>query len=347
MFHAVHKHKFINMHSIEALVPKRVINTKLSAFAPLRETSKQMKKIKLVVLFFIIVLSLDATAQQDPQYTQYMYNMNVLNPAYAGSRNTLSVGILGRTQWINIDGAPKTLTLAAHAPVGDKVGAGISIIADKIGPVQEQNVYADFSYTINTSNDGKLAFGIKAGLTLHSLDVGALNPNDPNDNAYIDFDNSTLPNIGAGVFYYTDKFYAGLSLPNIIESKHFEKNNGLLTQASEKMHYFLTTGYVFDVSETLKFKPSIMAKAVPGSPLSLDVSANFLLNDKLELGLSHRLDDSVSGLIGFAVAKGLRIGYAYDYTLSNLGDFNSGSHEAFLLWDIDLSRDKVISPRFF
>ena len=149
--------------------------------------------------------------------------------------------------------------------------------------------------------------------------------------AYIDFDNSTLPNIGAGVFYYTDKFYAGLSLPNIIESKHFEKNNGLLTQASEKMHYFLTTGYVFDVSETLKFKPSIMAKAVPGSPLSLDVSANFLLNDKLELGLSHRLDDSVSGLIGFAVAKGLRIGYAYDYTLSNLGDYNSGSHEAFFI----------------
>ena len=146
-----------------------------------------MKKFKLVILFFIIVLSLDATAQQDPQYTQYMYNMNVLNPAYAGSRNTLSVGILGRTQWVNIDGAPKTLTLAAHAPVGEKIGAGISIIADKIGPVQEQNVYADFSYTINTSNDGKLAFGLKAGLTLHSLDVGALNPTDPNDNGIYRF----------------------------------------------------------------------------------------------------------------------------------------------------------------
>lgn len=306
-----------------------------------------MEKLKKIILFFVIVVSLDSYAQQDPQYTQYMYNMNVVNPAYAGSRNTLSIGVLGRTQWVNIDGAPKTLTLAAHAPIGEKVGLGLSIIADKIGPVQEQNIYADFSYTIPVSETAKLAFGLKAGVTLHSLDFGALNPLDPNDNAYIDFDNNTLPNFGAGVFYYTDKYYLGLSVPNILKSKYFEKNNGLLTEASDKAHYFLTTGYVFDMSQTLKFKPSIMVKAAPGSPVSLDLSANFLINDKLELGLSHRLDDSVSGLIGFAVSKNLRIGYAYDYTLSNLGDFNSGSHEAFLQWDIDLSRDKVISPRFF
>jgi type IX secretion system PorP/SprF family membrane protein len=306
-----------------------------------------MEKLNKIILFFVIVVSLDSYAQQDPQYTQYMYNMNVVNPAYAGSRNTLSIGVLGRTQWVNIDGAPKTLTLAAHAPIGEKVGLGLSIIADKIGPVQEQNIYADFSYTIPVSETAKLAFGLKAGVTLHSLDFGALNPLDPNDNAYIDFDNNTLPNFGAGVFYYTDKYYLGLSVPNILKSKYFEKNNGLLTEASDKAHYFLTTGYVFDMSQTLKFKPSIMVKAAPGSPVSLDLSANFLINDKLELGLSHRLDDSVSGLIGFAVSKNLRIGYAYDYTLSNLGDFNSGSHEAFLQWDIDLSRDKVISPRFF
>lgn len=306
-----------------------------------------MEKLNKIILFFVIVVSLDSYAQQDPQYTQYMYNMNVVNPAYAGSRNTLSIGVLGRTQWVNIDGAPKTLTLAAHAPIGEKVGLGLSIIADKIGPVQEQNIYADFSYTIPVSETAKLAFGLKAGVTLHSLDFGALNPLDPNDNAYIDFDNNTLPNFGVGVFYYTDKYYLGLSVPNILKSKYFEKNNGLLTEASDKAHYFLTTGYVFDMSQTLKFKPSIMVKAAPGSPVSLDLSANFLINQKLELGVSHRLDDSVSGLIGFAVSKNLRIGYAYDYTLSNLGDFNSGSHEAFLQWDIDLSRDKVISPRFF
>ena len=306
-----------------------------------------MEKFKLIILFFIIVLSLDSYAQQDPQYTQYMYNMNIVNPAYAGSRKTLSIGVLGRVQWVNIDGAPKTLTFAANAPVSEKVGLGISIIADKIGPVKEQNIYADFSYTIQASDRAKLAFGLKAGVTLHSLDFAALNPLDPNDNAYFDFDNEPLPNFGAGVFYYTDKFYMGLSVPNIMKSKYFEKHNGLLTEASDKAHYFITSGYVFDLSETLKFKPSVLVKAVPGSPISLDLSANFLINKKLELGISHRLDDSVSGLIGFAVSKNLRIGYAYDYTLSNLGDFNSGSHEAFLLWDIDLSRDKVISPRFF
>ena len=142
-----------------------------------------------------------------------------------------------------------------------------SIIADKIGPVQEQNLYADFSYTISTSNTAKLAFGLKAGVTLHSLDVAALNPLDPNDNAYFDFDDKPLPNFGAGVFYYTDKFYMGLSVPNIMKSKYFEKHNGLLTEASDKAHYFITSGYVFDLSETLKFKPSIMAKAVPGSPV--------------------------------------------------------------------------------
>jgi len=305
-----------------------------------------MEKFKLVILFFVIVLSLDTTAQQDPQYTEYMYNMNVLNPAYAGSRNTLSIGVLGRTQWVNIDGAPKTLTMAVHAPVGEKVGLGLSIIADKIGPVTEQNIYADFSYTINTSAEGKLAFGIKGGVTLHSLDRGALNSVDP-ESVYLEFDNKTLPNIGAGVFYYTNKYYLGLSMPNMMHSKYFEKRNGIITEASDKTHIFLTTGYVFELSKTLKFKPSIMTKVVSGSPLSLDLSANFLINNKLELGLSHRLDDSVSGLISFLVSKDLRIGYAYDYTLSNLGDFNSGSHEAFLQWDVDMSRDKVISPRFF
>jgi len=306
-----------------------------------------MKNFKLIILFFIIVLSLDSIAQQDPQYTQYMYNMNVVNPAYAGSRNTLSIGVLGRTQWVNIDGAPQTFTLAAHAPFSKNVGLGISIIADKIGPVKEQNLYADFSYTISASETAKLAFGLKAGVTLHSLDFGALNPLDPNDNAYLDFDNKTIPNFGAGVFYYTEKFYMGLSVPNIMKSKYFEKNNGLLTKASDKAHYFITSGYVFDLSEKLKFKPSVLVKAVPGSPVSLDLSANFLFNQKLELGVSHRLDESISGMVGFAVSKNLRIGYAYDYTLSNLGDFNSGSHEAFLLWDIDFSREKVVSPRFF
>ena len=305
-----------------------------------------MKKITLFLALVIILLSMSSYAQQDPQYTQYMYNMNVLNPAYAGSKGTLSIGLLGRTQWVGIDGAPKTFTLSAHAPFGKKVGIGLSVIADKIGPIKEQNVFADFSYTVNTSEKGKLAFGLKAGVTLHNLNEATLIAIDPTDPSVLDFENRTFPNFGAGAFYYTNKFYVGLSLPNILETKHFSRNNGI-TKASEKAHYFLTSGYVFDLTENLKFKPSMMAKAVSGAPLSLDLSANFLINEKFELGTSYRLDDSISGLISFEVTRGFRLGYAYDYTTTNLGDFNSGSHEVFLLWDVDFSRDKVVSPRFF
>ncbi len=305
-----------------------------------------MKKIALFLALIIVLLSINSYAQQDPQYTQYMYNMNVLNPAYAGSKGTLSIGVLGRTQWVGIDGAPKTFTLAAHAPFGEKVGLGFSAIVDEIGPVKEQNLFADFSYTIRTSDVGKLAFGIKAGFTFHNLNEASLIAIDPNDPSIIDFDDRTFPNFGAGAFYYTNQFYVGLSLPNILETKHFDRNNGI-TKASEKAHFFLTSGYVFDVSESLKFKPSVMAKAAGGAPLSVDISANFLLKERLELGASYRLDDSISGLISFLVTNDFRLGYAYDYTTSNLGDFNSGSHEVFLLWDIDLSRDKVVSPRFF
>jgi len=305
-----------------------------------------MKRIKLFLVLSLVLLSINFYGQQDPQYTQYMYNINVLNPAYAGSKQTLSIGVLGRTQWTGIDGAPKTLTFSAHAPVGEKLGLGVSIISDKIGPLKEQNLFADFSYTINTSEEGKLAFGLKAGFTFHNLDALALTSIDPNDPTYLDFDNRVLPNFGAGAFYYTNKFYVGLSLPNVLETKHFEKSNSV-TSASEKMHYFLTSGYVFDASENLKFKPSVMLKAAPGIPLSVDVSANFLINEKFELGASYRLDDSIGGLASFLVTNDLRIGYAYDYTTTNLGDLNSGSHEVFLLWDVDLSRDNVISPRFF
>jgi len=304
-----------------------------------------MKRITLI-LSLCLFSFIDVYSQQDPQYTQYMYNMNVLNPAYAGSRETLSFGVLGRVQWVNIDGAPKTLTLSANAPITDKVGLGISVIADEIGPVKEQNLFVDFSYTLQTSENGRFAFGLKGGVTLHNLDVLSLTTINPETAASLDLQNKAFPNFGAGAFYYTEKFYAGLSLPNILAVRHFERGNGVF-EASEKVHYFLTSGYVFDLSESLKFKPSFMAKASPGAPLSLDLSANFLMNERLELGVSYRWDDSISGLINLGVTKDFRIGYAYDFTTSNLGNFNSGSHEVFLLWDLDLSRDKVVSPRFF
>lgn len=308
--------------------------------------------MKKRILLFVIGLLLFITnfyGQQDPQYTQYMYNMNVLNPAYAGSKGTLSLGLLGRTQWTSVDGAPKTATFDVHAPLGRKVGMGFSVIADEIGPVKEQNIYIDLSYTLTTSEEGRLAFGLKGGVTLQDINLLSITlPQDPNDPLFEDNVNETYPNFGAGVFYYTNKFYVGFSVPNILKSTHFKKSGGIITEASEEMHYFLTSGYVFNLSNTLKFKPSIMLKGVTGAPVSMDVNANFLLYDRLEVGASYRISDSLSALINFAVTPDFRIGYAYDYTISEFSNFNpGGSHELILLYDIDFSKKNLKSPRFF
>lgn len=301
-----------------------------------------MKKFKLIIGFFVLtVTSTNVFGQQDPQYTQYMYNMNILNPAYAGSKGVTSIGILGRTQWVGVDGAPKTATLSINGPVGKNVGLGFSVIHDEIGPVKEDNVYADFSYTLNLSDENKLAFGIKAGATF--LNVRELITIDPDPmNIPISL---VAPNFGVGAFYYNEHFYAGLSVPNFIETRYLNNTNGTASTASEKMHYFFTTGYVFDIDDNLKLKPSTMFKAVPGAPLSVDLSLNLLVQERVELGLSVRLDDSVSGMVGFQVNQDLRIGYAYDHTTSNFGVFNSGSHEIMIL--LDLNKKKVKSPRFF
>ncbi|MCF6182093.1 type IX secretion system membrane protein PorP/SprF [Lutibacter sp.] len=308
-----------------------------------------MKKIKAIIKIVVLLLTASTMyGQQDAQYTQYMYNMNVINPAYAGSQNTLSIGLLGRSQWVGIDGAPKTYTFDIHAPIKRNVGLGFSVIADEIGPVKEQNVYVDFSYTIRTSENSNLALGLKGGFTfmdakLSQLDLGDNLPDDLFTNNDL---HKTSPNFGVGAYYYTDRFYVGVSMPNMLKTLHFEKRGGVVERAAEDMHYFITSGVVFNVSDNLKLKPSVMFKAVNGAPLSVDLSGNALINNKFELGLSWRLDDSVSGTFNILISPSTRIGYAYDYTLSNLGDFNSGSHEVFLLFNISNSR-AGLSPRFF
>lgn len=312
-------------------------------------TLKYMVMKKTIIIFGILtLLSIHSFyGQQDPQYTQYMYNMNVVNPAYAGSHESLNIGTLYRTQWVGLDGSPETYTLAIDAPIRKNMGIGLSLIADKIGPVKEQNLYVDVSYTIETSEQGKLAFGLKAGFTffdalLSTLDLGDNIPDDLFDEDI----NDVYPNFGAGVYYYTNKFYAGFSMPNMLNQFHVEKKGGVIYSAAEKMHWFLTAGYVFDLNKDLKLKPAFMAKAAQGAPLSIDISANMLIYEKFEAGLSWRVDDSVSALANFRVSRSMRIGYAYDYTTTNLGDFNSGSHEIMVLFNISNSRSGL-SPRFF
>lgn len=302
---------------------------------------------KVLIATAVLFSSAISFAQQDPQYTQYMYNMNLVNPAYAGSEDMLSLNFLARAQWVGIKGAPRTITFNAHAPVGRKVGLGFSAFSDELGPVKEQNVYADFSYTLKVNEKANLALGLKAGFSFFKANLSDLITNNP-DPAFLDNNiNRTLPNFGFGAFYYTEKLYVGASIPNVLKTVHFKKSNGQRSTATNVSHYFITGGMVFNLSETVKMKPSFMAKVVSGAPLSADGSLNFLFNEKFELGISHRINESFSGLVNFRVNNKLRLGYAYDHTLTALGDFNSGSHEVFVLFNFDFQDDKIKSPRFF
>lgn len=309
------------------------------------------KFITYSITFFILILGLKSFAQQDPQYTQYMYNMSVLNPAYATDDSSLiNLGLIYRSQWVGSVGAPTTGTLFAHTKFTNRLEGGLSIIHDQIGDVVKQtNAYVDFAYVIPTGDNSKLSFGVKAGATFFSTDFNGFVYSDPlPDPAFAENLSRTFPNIGAGLYYFTDQYYLGFSAPNLLESKHLDEDSGIVTEGSENIHLFFTGGYVFNLNDNLKLKPAFMAKQVSGAPIAVDFTANVLINNKVEFGASYRFDDSVSALANLAVSPTLRIGYAYDYTVSNLGRFNSGTHEVFLLFDISkLGKGYDKSPRFF
>ncbi len=304
-----------------------------------------MKKLFLLTLITSILCVDLATAQQDPQYTQYMYNQNVVNPAYAGLQEGLSLGLLYRNQWSALDGAPETYTFNAHAPVGERTGLGISLIRDELGPVRETNAYIDFSYTIPVSNKYQLAFGLKAGATFHDIGLADLELQDPGDPFFSQNITQTTPNIGAGVFLYSDNFYVGASVPNILNSLHLDENG--LQFGSETNHYFVTSGYVFQTTENLKLKPSVLVKSAFDAPTSFDINLNALFLEKFELGVSYRLDDSFSGIVGFQATPDLRIGYAYDAVVSEINNVAPSSHEIILTYNIIFNKRALRSPRYF
>lgn len=308
----------------------------------------KMKKITNLLVVFTLLLAGVVYGQQDPHYTQYMYNQNVLNPAYAGSRSDLSIGLLGRTQWVGIDGAPDSQTLSLSGRLGYGLGAGLSVIHDEIGPIDETNLSLDLSYTLPVSTTGNLAFGIKGSYNMLNNNIGTLGHLiDPSDDLLDENYETAYPNIGAGLYYYTDKFYAGLAVPGIMESFEYDHDSTIHTDVSDAMHFFGTLGYVFTISESLKFKPSTMVKMVQGSPISLDLNASLFLNDMFEFGLSWREGDSIDAIIGVQATPSVRVGYAYDHTLTQLGEYNSGSHELMLLFDLDFAKKNIKSPRYF
>jgi type IX secretion system PorP/SprF family membrane protein len=298
-----------------------------------------------IVLFALLFTGVVSYAQQDAQFTQYMYNTININPAYAGSRGALSIFGLHRTQWVGLDGAPVTNAVSINTPFNNsRLGLGVSVINDRIGPTIENTISADLSYTIPTSEKVKLSFGIKATANLFDLDVSRLNPVD-NDPSLQNFNNKFSPNIGAGVYLHSNKGYIGLSIPNFIESNRYDDNEVAIFK--EKINYYLIAGYILDLNNAIKFKPALLTKMVKGAPLQVDVSANFMFNEKLVVGIAYRWSAAITAMVGFQVSEGMYLGYGYDFETTKLNNYNSGSHEIFLRYELFKDNDKITTQRFF
>jgi type IX secretion system PorP/SprF family membrane protein len=308
----------------------------------------------ILTVIAILLYSSTIIAQQDPQFTQYTYNLSVINPAYAtADLGTLNLGGNYRRQWAGAVGSPRTFSFFGHTPYSDNIELGLTFTSDQIGEevieINEKNINADFAYVLSLTETAKLSFGLKAGVTLYDTAFSGrlINPNDP---AFADNVNQVFPTIGAGAYFFTDSYYVGLSAPNFLRSTQLDDTVALTTQGREEIHFYLVGGYVIPISDTFKLKPSFLVREVKGAPINVDVSLNTLFYDRFELGASYRLNDAVSGIAGFRITPALKVAYAYDVTVSDFSSFNDGSHEIVLLFDLSLFGLKEgykKSPRFF
>ena len=311
-----------------------------------------MKLFRNLSIAILVLASANIWAQQLPQFTQYMYNTISINPAYAGSRETLSIVGLHRSQWVGVNGAPETQTFSIHSPLrNDNIGLGFSLINDQLGYENITYLYADFSYSIKTGENTKLAFGAKAGFTHYSLDPELLDdPSVIDDPFFNDISNRWSPNIGACLYWHSNRWYVGLSAPRLLNTDYNKGRGDNQEYASvERTSYYLTGGLVFDLSANTKLKPAFLVKATNGAPLSIDFTANFLFYEKFWAGVGYRINDnaaSLGGIVDFQVSKQLRIGYAYEYPLSNIRYYTTGTHEFLLMYEVFKSK-RVKSPRYF
>lgn len=313
-----------------------------------------MKEMKHNLFALLILCSTVGFAQQLPQFSQYMFNTMSINPAYAGSRETLSIVGLHRSQWVGLDGGPTTQTLSIHTPLpNEKIGLGLSIINDELGFENFVYVYGDVSYTINTGENTKLAFGLKAGVTHYNLDSEFLaDQSVSSDPFFTNFSNKWNPNIGVGLMLHTNKWYLGLSTPRILNTDYNEtvQDPNVDYIALERLSYYFTGGYVFEMSRNVKFKPAFLVKATNGAPISIDLNANFLFNEKLWLGGSYRFNQDTStigALADFQVSNQMRIGYTYEHYITDLRPYTGGTHEILVMFEVFKPSKRMKSPRYF
>lgn len=303
--------------------------------------------IYTISVAFFLMFAISGNAQQDPGYTQYMYNPLVINSGYTGSTGTLEAVLIHRSQWVGIEGAPSTQSFTIHSPLSnEKLGLGFSAVQDKLGPSREIYLDGNFSYTLDLSYNTKLAFGLKAGARILNIDWSRGRFYDEAD-ALLNqnIDNKFIPQIGAGVYLYSDKWYVGASVPSFIKSDYYDDIAEEVDP--DRLHFYLIGGYVFDLTDNLKFKPAVLGRAVSGAPVEFDLSANFMFMEKFVLGAAYRYDDSVSALAGFQISRDFFIGYAYDFTTSELNKYNDGTHEIMLRFQANKKTSQIKSPRFF
>ena len=302
-----------------------------------------MKALHTYALLFALFITTVASAQQLPQFTQYMFNTISVNPAYAGSRETMNLTALHRNQWAGLDGNPVTSTFSFHTPLkNERVGVGLSYITDQLGLENTNYVYGDFSYTIPVSWEAKLSFGLKAGFTNYKLS----NP-DLNDPFFNENFNSWKPNFGAGVYLSTNRWYAGISSPRILNT---DLNDGEF-EALERTSYYAMAGLVFDLSLDIKFRPSVITKFTNGAPATYDLTSGFLFYEKFWAGVSYRFNDASNfgAYMDYQISKDIRLGYAYDLPTGDLRPYTGGTHEVFLIIEPRLTKktDLYKSPRYF
>lgn len=311
-----------------------------------------MKKFFIFITFlFSGVLALQA--QQQAEYTQYMFNNLAFNPAYAGSRGTLSAVAIYRMQWVGIDGAPRSFSINGHDLLGEKHGVGLHIENDKIGVHNRLSLFGNYAFHIPLNQAVHLSIGTTAGVFNYRSNWSEQPPKDVNDPIIAENTNKWMPNFGLGAHLYSEKYYVGLSVPRLLSNKLNDVTSGNLTlESKEYLHAWLTAGYVFDISDNVRFKPSTLVKVAKNAPVEADINASFLFNNAFWAGITYRTGDSVDLLLEYNFKNGLRIGYAYDLTTTKLSGYNSGSHEIMLGYDLTHKpkagdENKVLSPRFF
>ncbi len=302
---------------------------------------------KYFIFLAILIGSSDVIAQQDAMYSQYMFNPFVINPGYAGSRESISAVLLYRDQWLGLNGAPTTQTFSIHAPFSaKKMAVGLSVINDKIGPTNSTAAFGTYAYHLRLG-PGKLAFGLRGGLYSTRLDRDQLEYKDPTDkfNA-MGTVTSSVPSFDFGMYYYTKKFYTGLSATHLSQEKIGFNDYPEEAELFLRRHYMLAVGGAIELSENVVFKPSMLLRSVEAAPASVDINASFLFRKVFWLGVSARSSNGMVLMTEYNITDYLRVGYAYDMVFSPLRRFNSGSHELFVGFDFNISKTQIISPRY-